>query len=753
MENTGIGEEYEIVIADKCDLVENTASEMLQKFLAKGGLNVRIVPESKSISKKRFLLGRDSNLKVIRDLGNKGCVNIRKVSIEDDGFHLTQIGEDIIIAGANPRGVLYGVYAFEDFINAGANGNLDIRKIPYYRKRGSGPCYSFNRYSNLSTEDFPEEKAIYLSRMGINQLTDQGIGGLEELVTSDVFPFQKPMEINQVTVQWIGSQDKLDTSKVLPVQKPSQTDYQRKVKAMSILCKKFGIDLYLWISAPYSGALEKYPKEALGTVKRPWGGDKNGMDITLCISSPIVQDHYRNMMKKLVREYPDVKGILFYNMDQNSWLCTPELCERCKAVCKDSPPNEYNPWETQAKLITLLAEAAHEENPDFDFRFWGAIHYHGERFEKMINAAQGYNSLLSSWTASDRTIMVPDLAEPDPAFIISQKICEKRSIPFYMIYESNNLEIVPKSMPFPFHVCEALKKFKQWDVKYLTEIFGLIPEHNTINSMVMKELQWNPDQSPKELLADLSLQQFGKTAGKLMYKAWEEMEKAFDVWNDIKSGPYPLSGSQWLLSMGTSIGGLPPVILPDIVKSYNYVSEIVTNVEPWLADGYQKYKEQLFQDKMNLMNVHLVQAAKYAKKAITAASDKEFIGICYYEGVNGRPTCKEYAELNYAPIAIMESLCRQRCDILRAYHLLTEMENSNLTGDEKSAKEKLYNELIREDIGVLEHFCELLKGFAKMQPCYTRTSLTDQEITDHLSNTRDKIGKLKEFLAMKEVNS
>ena len=106
---------------------------------------------------------------------------------------LPRIGDEVVIAGANPRGVLYGVYAFEGFVSAGADVNLDSKKIPYFRKRGSGPYYSFNKYANLSTEDFPEEKAAYLSRLGINQLTDQGVGGYwEQFMHSDVFPFQTP---------------------------------------------------------------------------------------------------------------------------------------------------------------------------------------------------------------------------------------------------------------------------------------------------------------------------------------------------------------------------------------------------------------------------------------------------------------------------------------------------------------------------------------------------------------------------------
>lgn len=524
---------------------------------------------------------------------------------------------------------------------------------------------------------------------------------------------------------------------------------------MAALLKKYGIDFYPYLNEPMlpslAGGVTNFPKEALGMVKRPWGGGTNGMEITLCVSSPIVQTNLHDMMRKFVREYPDVKGLHFYNMDVSAWLCTPELCERCKSVCKDSPPNAFNPWETQAKLATLLAEAGRAENPDFDFRFWGPIHYHGEHFENMIHATRGYGSMVGSWTGSDRTLMVPDAAVFDPAFILSRKICDERGVPFYLVYEANNLELTPRSLPFPFHVCDALKKYKQWGVTYIEEGAGPVPDHNTINSLVTRDFQWHPDQSPKKYLADLARKQFGRASGKVMYRAWEEMEKAFDVWNDVQSVPFTLEGSQFHLCMGTAFG-TPPAIVPDVVKFYDDLLRILTNVEPWLADGYEKYKTQKFLDRMGMMNAHVARAAEHAKKAVAAASDKEFIGVYYYETASGRPTCKQYAELNFAPIAIGDALCRQRCNLIRAYLLLTGMERARAAGDEKSVgeKEKRYHELLREDIGVQEQFADLLTGFAKMQPCYTRTSLMEKEIATLLSATKDKIAKLKTFLATKE---
>ena len=177
LKKLGIGGDYEIVITDNPDLVENTAAETLQKFLFKAGLNIKLVPEAKSAGKKRFLLGRDSNLKAIAQFSGSGKLNLRDVPAEDDGFHLKRIGADLVMAGANPRGVLYSVYAFEDFIIAGATGPLDIRTVPYYRKRGSGAAYYHNNYINLMTDDFSEEKAAYLARLGINQLiSDDGWG-------------------------------------------------------------------------------------------------------------------------------------------------------------------------------------------------------------------------------------------------------------------------------------------------------------------------------------------------------------------------------------------------------------------------------------------------------------------------------------------------------------------------------------------------------------------------------------------------
>jgi len=158
----GIAQGYVIVVGDRCDRVETTAAEMMQRFLGKASVRADIVPESQAPGGKRILLGRESSLKAIKDLGDKDAVTIRDVSALDDGFHLKKVGKDIVVAGANPRGVLYGVYAFEDFVTSGAHGDLDLKRVPYYRKRGSGLNYTMVMFDIKELEEFPEEKAVCL---------------------------------------------------------------------------------------------------------------------------------------------------------------------------------------------------------------------------------------------------------------------------------------------------------------------------------------------------------------------------------------------------------------------------------------------------------------------------------------------------------------------------------------------------------------------------------------------------------------
>jgi len=723
LERLGIGEGYEIVVADDRDIVENTAAEMLQQFLKKAGLAAPIVSESEATGKKRFLLGRDSNLNALRELGDQGTLDIRSISSAEDGFHLKQLGEDIAIAGANPRAVLYGVFAFEDYIRAGTEEPLDIRSIPAISSRIQlMPTFLVSDHP-AAYRDATEKTAAYLARLGVNGCIDGGGGSWEltRFVSSDVFPFQKAPD----------------------------PEMQHNIASKSSVFKKYGIDYYIMLWEPsiaqVNAEIDQYPPEALGTVKRPWGGDEKGMDTTLCVTSPLVQDHYRNLTAKFVREYPDVKGFLFYNLDGSSWLCTPELCPRCQAVCTDSPPNTPHPWETQALFTDLLAKTAREARGDFEFIHW-ISHFHGDAAEKLVRTSQEYSALAYGVQNGDHDVMIADPVTPDSSeFGMLKAICAERSLPFFTIFSSNSHEVIPNGFQFPFHVGQAMQKLHGWGVRNISGC-GPIPYFNQINALAEKEFQWNPAQDPETFLAELSVRQFGSEAGDLMYQAWEEVRDGMDVFRDMAL--HPFCGSQMHQSIGFSYVTRAPALLPDIADYYNNSLVILTNVEPFRAPQYQKFREKEYLDRFRKLATHMKEAASLASEAIQKADANEPIGIDYYND-ESIPTMKEYAELNYAPLAIAETYTRLRCNMIGAYHLIEGMKADNAAGNHEAAQEKKaqYHDLLREDIAVRERFVGILTEFAKMQPCLTRTSLSEEGIAYQITYMNTEIEKTNDFLS------
>jgi len=104
-------------------------------------------------------------------------------------------------------------------------------------------------------EDHLAEKVDYLARLGISQLTDQGIcGKLHCLVHGEVFPFETP----------------------------PQPAYQAQVKKLSALCRKFGIEHYVWLQMPNLAAdVALLSEGSAGESQTPVGGGPNGMATTL----------------------------------------------------------------------------------------------------------------------------------------------------------------------------------------------------------------------------------------------------------------------------------------------------------------------------------------------------------------------------------------------------------------------------------------------------------------------------------------
>jgi len=95
---------YQIVISSSADAPEKQAAQQLQQYLSKiGAEKIQMVTESEYTGKKAFYVGKTNYAKAKK---------IDFDGIAGDGYIFKSEGKNLIIAGGNKKGVLYGVYDF-----------------------------------------------------------------------------------------------------------------------------------------------------------------------------------------------------------------------------------------------------------------------------------------------------------------------------------------------------------------------------------------------------------------------------------------------------------------------------------------------------------------------------------------------------------------------------------------------------------------------------------------------------------------
>ena len=702
------------VFPSEIETVEKTAIDELKKFFR----------GYKLTGQKTLMIGRVCNCEAIAARCKNGEMQIGEVSSQDDGYEIKSIENELLIAGANPRAVLHGVYALEEWILSGMENSPDTFVVPYFRKRSDALGHYHNGMTfHFGNDMIDDKKAEYLSRLRINQFCacfDCSPFGnhLAEFVHSDVFPFQREPSFAAVNT----------------------------LKSSSETLAKYGIDFIMMLWEPILprkfAPLDQYPPEALGKVRRPWGGDENHLDTTLCVSSPIVWEYYRDLTRKFVREYPCVRGFFFYNLDGSSWLCTPELCPRCAKKLVDSDPSLHNPWETQAKLVTLLAESAHEADPTFTFNFWGAVHYHGDAIPKMYAAVKGCDYFTTAAMGSDHDLYISVKDKPCRPVTDTLEAARQQNISAYVYYAYNKLEAIQTGFPNPLIVADSLKTFKRWGVKNLLEVTGSTPALNQLNAIAMRQFQVAPDTDVDTWAAELAKRQFGERAASKALEVWGHTRDAYEAWEGFVLNP--LRGSQFIFRMGlfSNLGdgrtGLP-LLLPDVLNVYEgFVYKTLTNVEPWLSEDYRRYATEEGVHRFEAMSRHLAQATVAAKELVELASDEEYIGVCYYEGgFEGiaRHTMKEYAKVNLVPLEMSYILCRQKVHLLKAVILLTEMRDGDPI--RIPVLQKAYLAVLEEELMLQKELSAFLGKISHERPCLALTGMCQNEIL-HYQRIADK---------------
>ncbi len=110
----------------------------------------------------------------------------------------------------------------------------------------------------------------------------------------------------------------------------------------------------------------------------------------LCTDLPEVQEHYRELMGKIMKLVPDMDGIIFYSFDSGTGFChSPSLYAGPNGpqFCKSIPPGER-----MYRFIKLLLESGQEINPEFRVLLFHYIRGK-EREETLKTTPKGVSSI------------------------------------------------------------------------------------------------------------------------------------------------------------------------------------------------------------------------------------------------------------------------------------------------------------------------------------------------------------------------
>lgn len=720
LEKMGIDSSYKIVMLDTDELVVNTAAENLQEYLKNVGINCEIIKTSE-IGTKQIILAFNGTSDTQAKLFSDNAFEVCSVDEENDAFNMKQVGDNIIIAGSNPRSVLYGVYELEEHLMYKQDEKIDTYVTWAFKKRSCTMGFYWSGRDYIDEKYF-DEKAEYLSRLGMNTYSGAADDTyiptmLSSFVHSDTFPYQKePQEI-----------------------------YKQQLKAISAACKKYGIDYYQWLTEPAlpyliteAEDMKQYPEEALGSTEIPSWITINAEDLgkTICIHSELGQKNMTEMIQKFIQEYPDVAGAFIYNNDSNSFLCVPEKCEYCKKIITSNTAS-INNWKMFSDAINIYAKAAHSVNPKFRIMVLPAVH---NNYSELLNilANTEIDDIAIGFDAGDHAPMVTAAsAYPEARVERCIKFAKQnKNVECYIYHAFSRNESVPQNFMFLVSEAISIKQFYMQGFEAVMDSGGPTPECNSMNPILLKEMLRDPTQDYNALIKRICIEQLGNEAGKLTYDAAMHIGEALEVWSEAKYSPF--RGSIGFMGIGSMLNEMTQGIIPSVksyVESYYHV--------PSLDDEFfSNYKAT---------ESNLKAATDLLGQAVETAREDQYIKYAYYTDPEvSRPNCKQYAELQYATTILGRYYAEFQVNRIKAWKLLCnvndfeKVKNGISDGSEAFSQ---YVELIKSECVAQKEFVNILNEFLENNNYIVAVSQTPEEIQQFIKTAKTKISEYEAYLA------
>ena len=543
----------------------------------------------------RFL--KSANIKK-SDNGKLICIEEIDVSDNVEKFILSVTEDKCVIKAGSTEGVRRALIFIEDEMKRRCGAFLPLGEIvrePFVKTRISR-CF-FTPPSHCSNDGVENElldNVDYYPEEYLNRLAHDGINGL-----------------------WIGTTYRtLLKSKYVKEFGKQQNKQIKKLNSIIKKCKRFGIDIYLFVTEPASTfdnkVLLNYP-DMLGPLFRD--------DIyTICPSSPLTQAYIEEATTNLFKLVPDLAGLIS--------ITSGETLSGCGSLVELTCPKCKEKYGTLAKTMTatekMFSDAIKKVAPKAKFISWTYEHRSCKTSDVIESCRLRDSSVIQMQNFEDfgRPIQLGKkrlaydywLSYPGPGELMKttaryNKECSKTTWAKIQVCSSHEISTVPY-VPVPGILYDKYKYMHENGIDGVMQCwyFGNYP------SMMNKgasELAYSPFFASKnEFLTHLAKTYFGKDYKKVV-KGWKLFEKgyknfpvsvSFEWFGPMQDSPccplhlipvdHPLPGT-WVkheLSGGDRIGECllnghnldEAIILTGKMKDYfnqglQYISNLPTN--------------------------------------------------------------------------------------------------------------------------------------------------------------------------------
>lgn len=666
----GITKAWQIVLPHNPAPVERTAAKELQTLLAKGSVTTRIVSESKTPGSKYFLLGRINESGKVNSLLESGTVKAASSKSDSDGYHVKRKDKMVVIAGNNARSVLYGVYRLGDWLveTGGKKKKLDLCESPFFQQRWMHP-------GQMGKSD-TREGFSFLTRMGVNTVYLHNHWG------EPMALWENAWELHHL----VAEREHLpQVAKLAPPRKESCAMVDRAYQ----LASKWGVTPAFALLDPayaeeiHADLAKELPPDVLTT---PWAERERSRCQSFCIFHPLVEKHFKALVKRLLTRYPDVKAIYLYNEDLDTGHCNPAECPRCRKLYPEN--YEGYPWINHLRQIEIYQDAAREVGKEFQI-LTGTWHWEGDIRKEMI-ANMPAGNIVGCLNATDCRTSVWKI--PNWAKDVCKKVVGRSDLQLFAFDDFNGscedvMMEVAHGFPLPYLIYRKMNAFAQAGVTGLAPhaLCGPSLRVNAVNDMAYREFSWNPLMSQAKAcqkIQQLARAQSGnRVASVAMLECWKTIDKVMELWS---SEDVPRLLDDFIRGWVTT--PIVPIRLKDDGNLLYTVAQGFRN-----GDAMPKRRLELVNagGALDLMETALSQIRRAVKSSPTN-QHPHFI----WDNSKNPLTCREYATLQAEAIEIVINMKRSQQNLLEAGKI--------------GEKTPGFIEIMKRDVAVASRLIELL---------------------------------------------